>query len=91
VVFLRGLAEAFADSGVPLWPFVPSTLYSAFLAGETGSARNVVITCFSIYLVYTWYIPVYVGICRYNHSHPGRPDSKFVAGEATMDGPQALG
>ena len=42
--FLRGLVEEFADSGVPLWPFVPSTLYAAFLAGETAAARVVVIT-----------------------------------------------
>jgi len=43
-VFLRGVLEEHAFSGVPLWPFVPSTLYSAFLAGETGRARIVVIT-----------------------------------------------
>ncbi len=36
--------EEFTDSGVPLWPFVPSTLYAAFLAGETAAARVVVIT-----------------------------------------------
>ena len=42
--FLRGVVEEFADPGVPLWPFVPSTLYAAFLAGETGPARIVVIT-----------------------------------------------
>ena len=44
VFFLRGVVEEFADPGVPLWPFVPSTLYAAFLAGETGAARIVVIT-----------------------------------------------
>jgi len=43
-VFLRGVLEEHAFSGVPLWPFVPSTLYAAFLAGETGSARIAVIT-----------------------------------------------
>ena len=43
-VFLRGVLEEHAFSGVPLWPFVPSTLYAAFLAGETGRAPVVVIT-----------------------------------------------
>jgi len=43
-VYLRGVLEEHAFSGVPLWPFVPSTLYAAFLAGETGLARVVVIT-----------------------------------------------
>ena len=44
VVFLPGVVEEFADSGVPPWPFVPSTLYAAFLAGETVPACIVVIT-----------------------------------------------
>ena len=43
-VFLRGVLERHCDSGVPLWPFVASTLHDAFLAGETGQARIVVIT-----------------------------------------------
>ena len=43
-VYLRGVLEEHAFSGVPLWPFVPSTLYAAFLAGETGLALVVVIT-----------------------------------------------
>ena len=43
-VFLRGVLDEHAFSGVPLWPFVPSTLYAAFLAGETGSAHIVAIT-----------------------------------------------
>ena len=43
-VFIRGVLEEFANRGRPLWPFVPSTLYAAFLAGETGSAHIVVVT-----------------------------------------------
>jgi hypothetical protein len=43
-VFLRHVLEDYADKGVPLWPFVPSTLYDAFLAGETGAAHIIAIT-----------------------------------------------
>ena len=43
-VFIRGVLEDFATPGRPLWPFVPSTLHAAFLAGETGTAHIVVIT-----------------------------------------------
>ena len=43
-VFIRGVLGEFATRGRPLWPFVPSTLHAAFLAGETGLARIVVIT-----------------------------------------------
>jgi hypothetical protein len=43
-VFIRGVLEDFATCGRPLWPFGPSTLHAAFLAGETGSARIAVIT-----------------------------------------------
>jgi hypothetical protein len=43
-VFIRGVLEDHAFSGRPLWPFVPSSLYAAFLAGETGDAHIVVIT-----------------------------------------------
>jgi hypothetical protein len=43
-VFIRGVLEDFATRGRPLWPFVPSTLHAAFLAGETGSVHIVVIT-----------------------------------------------
>ena len=42
--FIRGVLEDYAFRGRPLWPFVPSTLYAAFLAGETGSARIVTVT-----------------------------------------------
>ena len=42
--FIRDVLEEFAYRGRPLWPFVPSTLHAAFLAGETGLARIVVIT-----------------------------------------------
>ena len=44
VFFIRGVLGEFATRGRPLWPFVPSTLHAAFLAGETGLARIVVIT-----------------------------------------------
>ena len=43
-VFIRGVLGEYATRGRPLWPFVPSTLHAAFLAGETGSARIAVIT-----------------------------------------------
>jgi hypothetical protein len=43
-VFIRGVLGEYATRGRPLWPFVPSTLHAAFLAGETGLARIVVIT-----------------------------------------------
>ena len=43
-VYLRGVLDEHAFSGVPLWPFVPSSLYAAFLAGETGPAHIVAIT-----------------------------------------------
>jgi hypothetical protein len=42
--FIRDVLEEFAYRGRPLWPFVPSTLHAAFLAGETGLAHIVVIT-----------------------------------------------
>ncbi len=41
---IRSVLGEYATRGRPLWPFVPSTLHAAFLAGETGSARIVVIT-----------------------------------------------
>ena len=43
-VFIRGVLEDYATLGRPLWPFVPSTLHAAFMAGETGSAHIAVIT-----------------------------------------------
>jgi hypothetical protein len=43
-VFIRGVLEEYASRGRPLWPFVPSSLYAAFLAGETGPARIATIT-----------------------------------------------
>jgi hypothetical protein len=43
-IFLRCVLEDYAFRGRPLWPFVPSTLHTAFLAGETGSAHIAVIT-----------------------------------------------
>jgi hypothetical protein len=42
--FLLSVLERHWDSGVPLWPFVASSLHAAFLAGETGEAHVVVIT-----------------------------------------------
>ena len=41
---MQGVVEEFADTGIPLWPLVPSVLFSAFLAGETGLASIVAIT-----------------------------------------------
>jgi hypothetical protein len=43
-VYIRGVLADFARLGRPLWPFVPSTLYAAFLANETGQARIVSLT-----------------------------------------------
>jgi hypothetical protein len=43
-VFTRGVLEDYAHRGRRLWPFVPSSLYAAFLAGETGSANIASIT-----------------------------------------------
>jgi hypothetical protein len=43
-VFIRSVLEEYAESGRPLWPPVASSLYAAFLAGDAGSARVVVIT-----------------------------------------------
>jgi hypothetical protein len=36
--------EDYAVIGRPLWPFIPSTLYASFLAGETGDAHVAVIS-----------------------------------------------
>ena len=41
---VRGVLAEHCKTGRPLWPFVPSTLYAAFLAHETGSARIAVLT-----------------------------------------------
>jgi hypothetical protein len=43
-LFIRGVLSDYAIRGRPLWPLVPSTLFAAFLAGETGPARVVTIT-----------------------------------------------
>jgi hypothetical protein len=43
-VFIRGVLEDYALRGRRLWPFVPSSIYAAFLAGETGSAHIASIT-----------------------------------------------
>jgi hypothetical protein len=43
-VFIRGALEDYAFSGRPLWSFIPSRLYAAFLAGETGSTWITTIT-----------------------------------------------
>ncbi len=43
-VFVRSVLEDYAETGRPLWPPVPSSLYDAFLAGDIGSAKVVVIT-----------------------------------------------
>ncbi len=38
-VFIHGVLKDYAFCGRPLCPIIPSTLYAAFLAGETGSTR----------------------------------------------------
>ena len=43
-LFIRGVLSDYATRGRPLWPLAPSTLYAAFLAGETGTARVAIIT-----------------------------------------------
>jgi hypothetical protein len=43
-VYIRSVLEDYADSGRPLWPPVPSSLYDAFLGGHTGDSRVVIIT-----------------------------------------------
>ncbi len=43
-VYIRGVLADYARLGRPLWPFVPSTLYAAFLANETGTARIAILT-----------------------------------------------
>ncbi len=43
-VFVRGILEEYAETGWPLWPPVPSSLYAAFLAGDITLARVVVIS-----------------------------------------------
>jgi hypothetical protein len=43
-VFIRGVIADYATRGRRLWPFVPSSLYAAFLAGDTGSAHIASIT-----------------------------------------------
>ena len=43
-LFIREVLEDYAVKGRSLWPFVPSTLYTAFLANETGPAHVAVIT-----------------------------------------------
>ena len=40
---LLTLIRRFASIGTPLWPFVPSSLYGAFLRGETAGAHIVVL------------------------------------------------
>ncbi len=43
-IFVRSVLEEYAETGSPLWPPVPSSLYDAFLAGDVGNAKVVVIT-----------------------------------------------
>jgi hypothetical protein len=43
-VFVRGILEAYAETGRPLWPPVPSSLYAAFLAGDIDLSRVVIIS-----------------------------------------------
>ena len=42
--FIRGVLKEYTYRGRSLRPPIPSTLHAAFLAGETGTARIVVIT-----------------------------------------------
>ncbi len=43
-VFVRGILEEYAETGRPLWPPVPSSLYAAFLAGDITLSWVVVIS-----------------------------------------------
>ncbi len=43
-VFVRGILEEYAETGRPLWPPVPSSLYAAFLARDITLSRVVVIS-----------------------------------------------
>jgi hypothetical protein len=43
-VFVRAILEVYAESGRPLWPPIPSSLYTAFLAGDIALARVVVVS-----------------------------------------------
>jgi hypothetical protein len=43
-VFIHGVLQEFAFTGRRLWPFVASSLYAAFMAGETGDSRVAVLT-----------------------------------------------
>jgi hypothetical protein len=42
--FMCVVMDKYGNSGQPLWPVVPSSLYSAFMAGEEWDARILVIT-----------------------------------------------
>jgi hypothetical protein len=43
-VFIHSVLQEYAFTGRRLWPFVASSLYTAFMAGETGDSRIAVIT-----------------------------------------------
>jgi hypothetical protein len=43
-VFVRCILDEYAETGRPLWPPVPSSLYAAFLAGDIALSRVVVIS-----------------------------------------------
>ena len=43
-VFIRQVLEDYAAAGRPLWPPVPSSRHAAFLVGDTGDSRVVLIT-----------------------------------------------
>ncbi len=43
-VFVLAILEEYAETGHPLWPPVPSSLYAAFLAGDIALSRVVVIS-----------------------------------------------
>jgi hypothetical protein len=68
-VFIRSVLEEYAESGRPLWPPVASSLYAAFLAGDAGPARVVVITWDSS--VHGWGARVRSTAC---------PDGKIIVG-----------
>jgi hypothetical protein len=91
-LFVRGVLEDYAVVGRPLWPFIPSTLYASFLAGETGNSHVAVISWDASPLgwgaVVRWWDnrdgKVIVG------SLPDSPDMAFQVRRETLGGVLAL-
>jgi hypothetical protein len=42
--YLRSAIDQFGTMGQPLWPIIPSSFYGAFLAGDAGEAKPLIIT-----------------------------------------------